>query len=237
MQGQSSFTLPLTTGLSLSRPRWSGPLTEAEVGAARANGVALAYDPAQGGLVLAEVPDAADDPVLPVCARLARFHLRPWGPQDVAACHALMNDPALWQYLPEPMPEPLTPDTVRDLIAISGAPHHLVQCIDTADGPAGQVRLLWSGPGLAPDEAELSYWLGRAHRGQGLGLAAVRLALAQVWGARPGLRRVLAFVHPDNAASARLLGRAGFRAAGRRDSDGWPAYALSRAASTTHRHS
>ncbi|MFN3646537.1 MAG: GNAT family N-acetyltransferase [Gemmobacter sp.] len=237
MQGQSGFRLPLNADLVLDRPRWSGPLSAAEIAAARANGLALAWCPAQGGLVLASARDAGDDPVLPVWARQVPVRLRPWSGDDIAACHALMDDPGLWQFLPEAMPQPLTPDTVADLIAIAGAAHHLVRCIDTAQGPAGQVRLLWQGAGLAPDEAELSYWLGRAHRGRGLALAAVQQALALAWGLRPDLRRIVAYTHPDNAPSARLLARAGFAPTGTRAADGWNAHMLSRAAAATHRHS
>lgn len=228
MQGNPGLSLPPP------RPRRTGPLTPTEIHAARARGQPLAYCPAQHGLVLASARDADDDPVMPIWARLPGVQLRPWAAQDVAAAHAMLDDPGLWQFLPEPMPHPLSPDTVRALIEISGAAHHLVRCIDTPDGPAGQVRLLWQAPGLDPDEAELSYWLGRDHRGRGLALAAVRQMLHPIWDQRPGLRRVLAFVHPDNMASARLLARAGFHRAGTRDRDGWQAHALSRASAATH---
>jgi len=229
MQGQSDFRLPLAAELPLSRPRWAGPLSAAECNAARANGVALAYDPAQGGWVLAEAADGPDDPMLPEWARLAQFRLRAWAPDDLPAYHALLDDPDLWRFMPEAMPHPFGLDTARDLIAISGAaPHHLVQCIEAAAGPVGQVRLLWSAPGLDRDEAEVSYWLGRSYRGRGLAAQAVRQAVADAFALRAGLRRVVAFVHPDNAASMRVLERAGFARGGARDSDGWQVFATIR---------
>jgi RimJ/RimL family protein N-acetyltransferase len=227
MQGQSEFRLPLATPLMLSRPRWAGPLSAVECKAARANGVALAFDPAQGGWVLADACDG-HDPEPPIWAGLSRVTSRAWHPDDLPGYHAMLNDPGLWQFLPEAMPDPLTLDVARDLLAVSVAsPHHRVQAIVTAQGVAGQVRMLWQGPGLAPDSAEISYWLGRAHRGRGLAQAAVRQAATAALADRPGLRRVVGFVHPDNAASARVLTRAGFAATGHR-ADGWQVFALSR---------
>ncbi len=228
MQGQSEFGAPLATPLMLSRPRWAGPLSAAECAAARANGVALAFDPAQGGWVLADSCDG-HDPDPPIWAGLSTLSLRPWHPEDLTAYHALLDDPDLWQFLPDPMPRPLTLDVARDLLAVSAASlHHQVQAIATAQGVAGQVRLLWQAPGMAPDTAEISYWLGRAHRGRGLAQAAVRQAAAAALAEQPGLRRVVAFVHPDNAASTWVLTRAGFSATGSRPTDGWQVFALSR---------
>lgn len=229
MQGQSDFRLPLTAELLLNRPRWAGALSEAECNAARANAVPLAFDPAQGGYVLAHAADGMNDPELPSWAGLSPIRLRDWTLADLAAYHAMLNDPGLWRFLPEDMPQPFTEATAHDLIAISGAaPYHLVQCIDTPQGPAGQVRLLWAAPALHPDEAEVSYWLGSAHRGRGLAVQAVRQAVAWAWQHRPGLRRVVAFVDPENAASARVLERAGFARAGTRDADGWHVFLLPR---------
>lgn len=228
MQGQSEFHLPLATPLMLTRPRWAGPLGAAECAAARANGVDLAFDPAQGGWVLATACDG-HDPDPPIWAGLSRLALRPWQPTDLPAYHAMLDDPGLWQFLPEAMPAPMTVDVARDLLAVSMAsPHHRVLAVVTAQAVAGQVRLLWQAPGLAPGSAEISYWLGRAHRGRGLARVAVRQAVAMAWADRPGLRRVVGFVHPDNAASARVLTGAGFAQEGCRAGDGWQVFALSR---------
>jgi RimJ/RimL family protein N-acetyltransferase len=52
--------------------------------------------------------------------------------------------------------------------------------------------------------------------------------LTETFAARAALRRVVAFVHPDNAASARLLERAGFARTAARAADGWDGFALMR---------
>jgi ribosomal-protein-alanine N-acetyltransferase len=62
-------------------------------------------------------------------------------------------------------------------------------------------------------EAKLSYELVPAARGRGLASEAVREALRYGY-EEMGLARVLAEIHPDNAASRRLAGRLGFEQVG-----------------------
>jgi RimJ/RimL family protein N-acetyltransferase len=62
-------------------------------------------------------------------------------------------------------------------------------------------------------EAKLSYELVPAARGRGLASEAVREALRYGY-EEMGLGRVLAEIHPDNAASRRLAGRLGFEQVG-----------------------
>lgn len=61
--------------------------------------------------------------------------------------------------------------------------------------------------------AEIGFMLGRAHWGQGFAQEAVRAALRFGFDAMD-LHRVEADVHPENAASLRLLERLGFRREG-----------------------
>lgn len=64
-----------------------------------------------------------------------------------------------------------------------------------------------------PLTAELGYWLLERARGRGVGSRAVAL-LARWAVTDAGLARVEAFVEPDNAASQRVLEKAGFRREG-----------------------
>lgn len=61
--------------------------------------------------------------------------------------------------------------------------------------------------------AHLGYWLDEAHGGRGIATAAVRLAVAYAFG-EAGLHRVQAAVIPRNAASLRVVEKAGFREEG-----------------------
>jgi RimJ/RimL family protein N-acetyltransferase len=154
--------------------------------------------------------DALEDPDPPIWARLSPLELRPWQSRDLEQFHALLDDPALWQYMVETMPSPFTRSVAADLIAISNVgSHHEVRAVLAGGVPVGQARILWSGPGLKPDEAEISYWL----------------MVANAFRSRPGLRRVVAYVHPQNHASIRVLKRAGFVPSAARPSDGWLGFA------------
>jgi RimJ/RimL family protein N-acetyltransferase len=69
-------------------------------------------------------------------------------------------------------------------------------------------------------EVEVKYALASEHWGRGFATEAVRGMLA--WGGRQfGIERVIATIHPDNAASRRVLEKAGFEARElRHDEDG-----------------
>ena len=67
------------------------------------------------------------------------------------------------------------------------------------------------------------------HQGQGVGAAAVDLAVRHVRSTRPGCREVRLSVHPDNARAHRLYARAGFGPTGE-ERDGEPVWSLDLAA-------
>ncbi len=180
-------------------------------------------DPAQVG----EVPAGGADDLGPlaraVLHREARLRLRPWRAEDLGTYLGLLDDPKVWAHLPEPYPDPLMPALARDLIAISNERwHHEVLAVEAEGMVVGQVRLAF-GPG---DEGEISYWLGRVHWGRGIGSELVALFTARSLCQRPALRAIVARVHQANAASARVLEKAGYRETGRAPRD--PAWRLFR---------
>lgn len=210
---------------SVIRRRWDGPLTSEQLVRAQREGARLAYDPAQNGWVPVSVPDGFDDPEPPLSAQIGSLLLRPWREQDLDQFHALLDDPALWRFMVEDMPHPFTREVAAELIAIANlGAHHEVQAILTPRVAAGQVRIVWSGPELQSGEAEISYWLGRNFRGRGLATQAVRHMVRDTLRSRPGLRRIVAYVHPENTASVSVLQRAGFQPAAARASDGWTGF-------------
>jgi RimJ/RimL family protein N-acetyltransferase len=123
----------------------------------------------------------------------------------------------------------MTEALARDLIGISALHEHHDVLAATLDGvPVGQMRLAFgTGPG-SRDTAEISYWLGRAHWGRGLGRDLVRAATARAFADHPRLYRLVAFVHPENRASELALRGAGYHDRGRRD-DGWSCFVIYRA--------
>jgi [ribosomal protein S5]-alanine N-acetyltransferase len=79
-----------------------------------------------------------------------------------------------------------------------------------SDEALGNINLLFR---QQPGTAAIGYWLVERVRGRGLGSRAV--ALLSRWAlTHAGLERVEALVLPDNAASQRVLEKAGFRREG-----------------------
>ena len=229
-------TLPSGRQFRPSRPRSRGTLTAEERAWCRANGVPLAYDPVQLGWVALMAADDLHDCLPPLSASLAAvaegagdFVFRPWHDTDVDAFRGLLDDPEVWRYLPETYPAPLTEATARDLIAVSALDgHHEVRAVEHRGHLIGQVRLEFSARGTDRSEAEISYWLGAQHWGKGLGRAIVAAATRRAFRLHPDLSMIVAWVHPQNAASAKLLVRAGYRTQAAQRGDGWHCYAIRR---------
>ncbi|KAM0856955.1 hypothetical protein ACQ4PT_048779 [Festuca glaucescens] len=94
-------------------------------------------------------------------------------------------------------------------------PHPWFRAICLAgDGEARPVGEVSLEPTADACRGELGYVLARADWGKGVGTAAVRRALAAVFGEVEGLARVEALVDVDNAASHRVVEKAGFRREG-----------------------
>lgn len=198
--------MPTPTSLGLSLPRSAGPLPLSNP---------AAFDPVQIAWVDPARPDdidpAGDDPLAPLAEDAAQHRgltFRPWAAGDLAAFRAALDDPRVWAHLPEPYPAPLDDAAAAALIALATRlERHVVRAVVHHGQPLGQVRLEHGAPGVA----ELSYWLGAAHWGRGLGSAVVAAAVQRAFARLPGLVRLTAKVHPDNPASARVLAKAGFR--------------------------
>ena len=94
---------------------------------------------------------------------------------------------------------------------------HLVAVLRETGEAAGVVELHHAGPGLDgidPAEVELGWALLPAHRGRGLAVEAAGAAAAHAL-AELGHGHLVAYVRPENAASARVAERVGFRRRGR----------------------
>lgn len=139
------------------------------------------------------------------------FTLRAWGSSDVDAYIALLDDPDVWWFLPEDYPSPISHDLAIALIELSNASnHHQVFAVEREGSPVGQVRLEYDVEPNNPASAEISYWLGQAHWGKGIGSDMVNLFTARCLRDNPGLTSLIARVHKDNVASLRALTKAGY---------------------------
>ncbi|KAM0839965.1 hypothetical protein ACQ4PT_059967 [Festuca glaucescens] len=126
---------------------------------------------------------------------------------DVDAMMAWASDPqaaAPCRWEPYTSTEPLLA-YLRD--AVLPHPWFRAICLAGDDRPVGAISVSPTEDGC---RAELGYVLARAHWGKGVATAAVRLAVAQVFGEVEGLLRVEALVDVPNVASQRVLEKAGF---------------------------
>lgn len=216
-----------------ARPsRWDGVLSVEQKAWCEANGVPLAYDPVQIGWVVAEggaeAADAAPAPISWRADEARTLGFRRWTEDDLTVYRHLLGDPEVWRYMHEDWPGEVTEALARDLIAVSALhEHHDVLAVTSGGVPVGQMRLAFATEPGSEDTAELSYWLGRAHWGRGLGRALVPQATARAFADHPWLYRLVAFVHPDNTASQHCLRRAGYHDRGHRD-DGWSCFVIYR---------
>ena len=206
------------------RRRFDGVLDAAELSDARQQGQALAYCPLQQGWVPhAEEEEEMTAPLswqvghvrlhkqiagTPVYPQPEALALRVWVEDDLPVYKALLGDPGLWTWMLEDRPARLDDDTGRALIALSTeGTHHKVRVATLGGHPVGQVRLEY---GARPETGELSYWIGAAHRGQGLGKQMVLRFLDRLAARKPQITTITARVHPENIASQRLLLACGF---------------------------
>lgn len=215
------------------RRRSEGPLDGGEIALARAQGVELAFDAAQTGWVPAALADDLVPPATapPRAGGARRIGFRPWRSADVPLFRELLDDPAVWRHLPEPYPDPLTDRDALALIAVSNdGPHHTVRAILLDGRPVGQVRLAFMA-GTDAGLGELGYWIGRAFWNRAIASEAVPLFVARMWRTHPGLGRIVARVHADNPASARVLEKLGAQPAGLDPrSPAWRLFVLDRGA-------
>jgi 8-oxo-dGTP diphosphatase len=147
-----------------------------------------------------------------------RLTLRPLQADDAAALHRLVND---WEVaktlarVPFPYPRDLADEWIastRAQISAGTAWHLAITRIeDGAEALLGCVGLTLDAKN--PREAELGYWIGRRHWGQGLGPEAagrlVHWALANL-----EIDRLVASALVDNERSAAVLRRIGFKESG-----------------------
>ncbi|MDP3261676.1 MAG: GNAT family N-acetyltransferase [Tabrizicola sp.] len=216
--------------------RSAGVLSAEEIASCRSQGIALAFDPVQIGWVRGDCIDDVDQhqPEAKLTEERAfvprslapTYRFRRWTLDDLPVYRALLDDPRVWAQMYEPYPDPLDDDTARALIALSAdSGHHEVMAVLRDGEIVGQVRLAFDGA-----SAELSYWFGRAHWGKGLGSAVVAIASGRAFVRHAGLQSLVAMVHLDNAASRRVLAKAGFVAEGPcKRRPGWISHRLTRA--------
>ncbi len=140
----------------------------------------------------------------------ATVTLRDWAPEDAEALAPLANDRRIWLNLRDAFPHPYGIDDAHRFIAMASAMSPQTYFAILVDGAlAGGI-----GYTLRTDVervgAEVGYWLGARFWGRGIATEAVRQLTALAFDRRPGLERLFALPYANNAASARVLEKAGY---------------------------
>lgn len=152
----------------------------------------------------------ADDESVPLVTE--RLVLRDYTLDDLDALHALRNDPdvARYQDWPTPYPRESAQRLIEECAAIGtpapGEWYHLAVADRVTGAYVGDLPL--NRHGRFPT-AEIGYSFATTYQRRGLATEAATRVIEWLFDTH-GLRRIEAFLHPDNVASARLLERLGF---------------------------
>src|SRR5258707_9012600 len=136
--------------------------------------------------------------------------VREWGEVDAEAVAGQANDRRVWLGLRDGFPHPYGNEDGKRFIAMARAmPPRTYFAIEVEGRLAGGI-----GYTLHSDVerigAEVGYWLGHEFWGKGIATTALRLLTTHAFQANPELRRLWAVPYATNAASGRVLEKAGY---------------------------
>src|SRR2546428_10547500 len=135
--------------------------------------------------------------------------LRTWRKSDAGPIARHANDREVWLNLRDLFPHPYnTAHAVAYIRSVTAQTPTRSFVIVVADEPVGGIALRL-GEDIERYSAEIGYWSGRAYWGRGIMTAAVGAVTAYAF-ASLGLLRVFALPFSDNAASVRVLEKAGY---------------------------
>lgn len=139
------------------------------------------------------------------------FELRPWRMGDVPALARHANNKKIADNLRDGFPHPYTPDDAMRFISAclsDGEARNCLRAISINGEAAGSIGVFLKEDVYAKS-AELGYWLAEPYWGRGIMTQAVRDITAHAF-AVYDIVRIFAEPFAENAASRRLLERAGF---------------------------
>ncbi|QDA60023.1 GNAT family N-acetyltransferase [Hymenobacter jejuensis] len=140
--------------------------------------------------------------------------LRPWCAADATVLAEQANDRGVWQNLRDVFPHPYSVGDAEWYINFVSDVHSRdVHLAFEVDGEAaGSISIMFKSD-VHYRSAEIGYWLGRRYWGRGIGTAAVQVLSDYVF-RHFDICRLYATVFAHNAASARVLEKAGYELEG-----------------------
>lgn len=149
----------------------------------------------------------------PLRLRLEGCLIRSWRAADAASLARHANDREIWLNLRDRFPHPYTSADAEQWVRFAPAQQPEVNFAIEVEGEAvGGIGLVL-GEDVERVSAEIGYWLGRAFWGRGIATEALRTLTVHAFGAFH-LTRVFALPYARNAASLRVLEKAGYRREG-----------------------
>jgi RimJ/RimL family protein N-acetyltransferase len=140
--------------------------------------------------------------------------IRSWRSGDEASLARHANNRKIWLNVRDRFPHPYTLADAEAWVAKAPVADPETQFAIEVDGEAAGGIGLFLQEDVERYSAEIGYWLGEAHWGRGITTAAVRRFTDYAFDAF-GLCRIYANVFAWNAASIRVLERAGYQLEGR----------------------
>lgn len=138
------------------------------------------------------------------------FHLRPWREGDQPSLQRHANNPRVAANLRDVFPHPYTlADAdwyVRTGSRLENQFNRAIVVDGQAVGGIGAVQLT----DIYRASAEIGYWLGEDYWGRGIVTEALKQMVPMVFAHWPEVERIFAGVFEHNAASMRVLEKAGF---------------------------
>ena len=135
--------------------------------------------------------------------------LRPWRASDAPVVTPLLGERDVWINLSDRVPHPYELKHAEEFIERhSKLDPPINMAITVGDAPVGGIGV-FPGEGINRVSAEMGYWLGKPHWGRGIVSAALP-AMTKYVADTFDFSRISALVFTRNAASARLLEKAGY---------------------------
>jgi RimJ/RimL family protein N-acetyltransferase len=142
---------------------------------------------------------------------MSRLHLEPLTVDHAAAMVPVLADPSLYEFTggTPPTLDELTAHYTRQSAGRSpdGSEQWLNWVVVLGEEPIGYVQATVTG-----SEAEVAWVVSSAHQGHGYATEAAAAMVQRLTAA--GVTRLVAHVHPDHAASARVAARLGLHPTG-----------------------
>jgi RimJ/RimL family protein N-acetyltransferase len=150
----------------------------------------------------------------PVHLPLATCTIRSWRATDVPSLVRHANNRKIWLNLRDRFPHPYTARDGRAFIRqVHRMPAESAFAIAVDDEAVGGIGFVPQ-PDVERVSCEVGYWLGEAHWGRGI-VSEALVALTRYATETHGFTRLFALPFADNAASIRVLEKAGYVLEGR----------------------